>query len=185
MISSQLSCISALTIFMPHIRNELLLQIIKWVSIRFFHSSTDIALSQTLVLAAYTTEGQDKFNRTKEVKNLRRHACSLFIKICQTYPCLLAVSSLLTLDTFPLTKSFCLFVNSHCSIVLKHTFKLFARMSNNSVKWKSVPSMRVLFLSGIHITSIIVHSVFRLLLCFISKAMNFKISNSRNASFEN
>ncbi|CAG2122189.1 unnamed protein product, partial [Medioppia subpectinata] len=66
-ISSQLSCISALTVFLPHISDYSLKHIIE----------------RTLVLSSFTIDGQE--TKSKDVKNLRRHACSLFIKICQTY----------------------------------------------------------------------------------------------------
>ncbi|RWS27671.1 exportin-5-like protein [Leptotrombidium deliense] len=74
LISSQLSCLSALFIFLP------------------FTSETNVIkdmLDKMFTLALYRIEGQTKQTRSKPVKNLRRHACCAFVKLCRFYPKLL------------------------------------------------------------------------------------------------
>ncbi|RWS04599.1 exportin-5-like protein, partial [Dinothrombium tinctorium] len=82
-ISSQLSCLSALFVFLPYLTEINLLQEL---------------LNKIFTLALFNIEGQTKQTRTKAVKNLRRHACCDFLKLSRIY-------GMLLLPIFPELKS--------------------------------------------------------------------------------
>ena len=54
----------------------------------------NIFLSQIFAAAVFSLDGQTKSTRSKAVKNVRRHACSVLVKMCKEYPQLLLVSKL-------------------------------------------------------------------------------------------
>ena len=51
-----------------------------------------VTMFQIFSSAVFNLEGQTKATRSKAVKNVRRHACCILIKICKQYPDLLLVS---------------------------------------------------------------------------------------------
>lgn len=73
-LSEHLSCISALFVFVPH-NPERLLQPV---------------LNKIFSAVIFNIAGQTKDTRTKIVRNVRRHACSLLVKICLQHSALLA-----------------------------------------------------------------------------------------------
>lgn len=71
MVSSQLSCISALTVFLP------------------FTVQTDLTLIDNLLqkiffLSNFERAGESKLNRSGDVRDIRRHAAAFFIKLTRT-----------------------------------------------------------------------------------------------------
>jgi len=71
-LSSQLSCMSALFPF-----------------IEMAPDTLPVIVDKIFAAAVFNQEGQTKGTRSRAVKNVRRHACSILIKACKQYPLLL------------------------------------------------------------------------------------------------
>ncbi|XP_053200913.1 exportin-5-like [Panonychus citri] len=71
-LSSQLSCLSALTVFVPHLLSQ-------------EPNLISALLEKMFKLAAYELPGESKDNRSKSVRNLRRYACALFVKLTRVH----------------------------------------------------------------------------------------------------
>ncbi|XP_074656091.1 exportin-5-like [Tubulanus polymorphus] len=71
-LSSVLSCISTLFIFVTHAPDIL-----------------PIVLKKVFDTVVFNLEGQTKSTRIRAVLNVRRHACSILVKICKSHPRLL------------------------------------------------------------------------------------------------
>ena len=71
-LSCVLSCVSQLFIYINNCPEKL-----------------SVVLNKIFSAAQFTVEGQTKATRSKAVRNVRRHACSVLVKICKVYPDLL------------------------------------------------------------------------------------------------
>ncbi|XP_015794798.1 exportin-5 [Tetranychus urticae] len=71
-LSCHLSCISALTVFVPHLLSQ-------------EPNLIGALLEKMFKLAGYELPGERKDNRSNSVRNLRRYACALFVKLTRAY----------------------------------------------------------------------------------------------------